>query len=114
MIIYSVVVSKLSDTAGVTTEVISSNRKRDNAIKILAEERKKIMKAWNCDEIEDEEVPSGVCSEVPSPCNDDDEEEDEDGRDYVIDLDIEGYFSIHDEDGMVQDEVFIAENELSD
>lgn len=40
MIIYSVVVSKLSDTAGVTTEVISSNRKRDNAIKVLAEERK--------------------------------------------------------------------------
>ena len=71
------------------------------------------MKAWKCDEIKDEEVPSGVCSDVSSPC-DDDEEEDEDGRDYVIDLDIEGYFSIHDEDGMVQDEVFIAENELSD
>lgn len=113
MVIYSVVVSKLSDTAELATEVISSHRKREKAIKILAEERKKIMKAWKCDEIKDEEVPSGVCSDVPSPC-DDGEEKDEDGRDYVIGLDIEGYFSIHDEDGMVQDEVFIAENKLSD
>ena len=58
---------------------------------MLAEEKAKIKKSWGCTEDEDEESGS-----------------------YVIEDDIDGYFMIHDEDGMIQDEVCIDENELLD
>lgn len=90
MVIYSVVVTKLSDTEGVQSEIISSHKDRDNAVKVLAEIRAKIMESWGC------------------------ADDDEDGGNYIIEDDIDGYFSIHDEDGMVQDDVLIAENELLD
>lgn len=94
MVIYSVVVTKFSDTEGVQTEIISSHKNRDNAVKVLAEEKAKIKESWGC--------------------TDDEENEDEEGGSYVIEDDIDGYFMIHDEDGMIQDEVCIDENELLD